>query len=352
MSVFGRVSPASTVMAYSSMPGVKTGNYSTFPGEFVRVDATGGARTITLPATAAVGAVVTVQKVDASANAVIVDGFGAATVNGAATVSITTQNAAVDLVFDGANWASPLAASGGGGAAGDTVTAKTGAYTAAASEFVKADATAAGFTITLPSAPPSGSPVTVKKMDSTTNVVTVVGQGGATIDGDANAIIAGAETTVTFTYDGANWLVKSTANDRYLGSPGGQELAYVEATSDLSLTANADTDVAGFTISFVSGPRPVYVETLFPIIQFTSGPGAYGYGVYKITDAANNQRAWTGYNLDAVGRYAPGGLVHYRVPPNSGSVTYKVRYSMGDPGAVHTVLLTLGGVAFLRAREV
>jgi hypothetical protein len=50
---------------------------------------------------------------------------------------------------------------------------KTAAYTAAVGELVPADAASGGFTVTLPAAPASGSTVWVKKIDTTTNTVTV-----------------------------------------------------------------------------------------------------------------------------------------------------------------------------------
>jgi hypothetical protein len=96
---------------------------------------------------------------------------------------------------------------------GDMVVLKTAAYTAAAGEFVKADATGGAFTVTLPASPAVGASVTVKKADASANAVTVVGSGVTTIDGDTNAQIVSQHTSVTFIYDGTNWTVKSTARD-------------------------------------------------------------------------------------------------------------------------------------------
>ena len=55
------------------------------------VDATAGAVTVTLQPVASSVADVVVVKVDASANAVVIDGNGAETISGAATSSTTTQ---------------------------------------------------------------------------------------------------------------------------------------------------------------------------------------------------------------------------------------------------------------------
>jgi hypothetical protein len=85
--------------------------------------------------------------------------------------------------------------------------AKTANYTAASGEFVLANAAAGGFTVTLPASPATGRSVRVKKTDGTTNVVTVVGQGGTTIDGDANATLIAKGYGGEFVFDGTNWQI-------------------------------------------------------------------------------------------------------------------------------------------------
>ena len=80
-------------------------------GKVIAVDASGGARTVTLPAIATAGAgfSVTIVKSDASANAVSVQRAGADTIGGAAASSITLtgQDQAVELRANPAtgNWA-------------------------------------------------------------------------------------------------------------------------------------------------------------------------------------------------------------------------------------------------------
>jgi len=64
---------------------------------------------------------------------------------------------------------------------------KTAAFIAAAGDFIQADATTAGFTVTLPTNPLVGALVSVKKIDATSNTVTIAPSGVGTIDGDANA---------------------------------------------------------------------------------------------------------------------------------------------------------------------
>lgn len=69
------------------------------------VDATAGAVTVNLPAAAAAkGRIVGVKKIDAGGNAVTLDGSGAETIDGAATLATTTQWASFLIWSDGTAW--------------------------------------------------------------------------------------------------------------------------------------------------------------------------------------------------------------------------------------------------------
>lgn len=71
----------------------------------VRVDATGGPVTITLPvANGNEGRQIAIKKVDASVNAVTVDGHAAETIDGAATFSLPTQYDTVVIYCNGSGW--------------------------------------------------------------------------------------------------------------------------------------------------------------------------------------------------------------------------------------------------------
>lgn len=79
------------------------------PIDVYLVDATGGAVVVELPdpATnddAADGRSVWVMKVDASGNAVTLDPEGAITINGGATLALSSQWSAALVVSDGTNW--------------------------------------------------------------------------------------------------------------------------------------------------------------------------------------------------------------------------------------------------------
>lgn len=69
---------------------------------------------------------------------------------------------------------------------------------------VRANAAAAGFTVTLPSAPGALQLVNVKKIDATANVVTISG-GAINIDGAATKTITAQYVNVQIQFNGATW---------------------------------------------------------------------------------------------------------------------------------------------------
>jgi hypothetical protein len=71
----------------------------------VVVDASGAARTMTLPAAAShAGRIYTIKKTDSSANTVTIDGNASETIDGATTKVLTAQFEVVTIQCDGANW--------------------------------------------------------------------------------------------------------------------------------------------------------------------------------------------------------------------------------------------------------
>lgn len=88
-----------------------------------------------------------------------------------------------------------------------TYRATTTATTAIAEEFLAVDATSGALTITLPTAPATGTRIGIKKVDATANIVTVAPPAGVTIDGDVNATIITQWAGATFVYTGTNWLL-------------------------------------------------------------------------------------------------------------------------------------------------
>lgn len=89
-----------------------------------------------------------------------------------------------------------------------TVAVKSGAYTLTASDdVILANATSAGFTLTLPTAvAPVGRVYSIKKTDATSNVVTVATTSAQTIDGLTTRTIDIQYGSLTVVSDGTNWL--------------------------------------------------------------------------------------------------------------------------------------------------
>ena len=84
----------------------KTAAYTlTAADDLILADATGGAFTLTLPPAATVdGQEFTVKKVDASANAVTLDGDGSEVIDGAATKVLSAQWASARIRANGNSW--------------------------------------------------------------------------------------------------------------------------------------------------------------------------------------------------------------------------------------------------------
>lgn len=193
------------------------------------------------------------------------------------------------------------------------VTLKTGTYTAKPADFVLADATAAPFTVTLPTGPLVNAIVAVKKVDASTNMVTVAPGPGALINGDTAVGLVVLGASATFQFDGTNWQLLSTGQINTAntaagipaGGTAGQVLAKTSATSyDAAwaapatpsglvptggaagqvLTKNTATNydaawaaaaAGGFYIPWTSGRT----FTTFPVAGNFSN-GTWGYGPY------------------------------------------------------------------------
>jgi hypothetical protein len=88
------------------------------------------------------------------------------------------------------------------------VVTKTAAYTASnADEIILGSATSAAFTVTLPTAVGiAGKKMTIKKIDSSGNAVTIDGNGSQTIDGATTIALSAQWAHRTIVSDGTNWL--------------------------------------------------------------------------------------------------------------------------------------------------
>jgi len=83
----------------------------------------------------------------------------------------------------------------------------TGTYTAANDAVIRCDASAGAFTISLPTASGiKGKAYLIKKVDSSTNAVTIDPYGTETIDGAATVTLASQYDSVIVVSDGTNWM--------------------------------------------------------------------------------------------------------------------------------------------------
>ena len=83
----------------------KVNTYTAAAENVILCDASGGAFSVNLPAAASsTNRRYVIKKIDASANAVTVDGDGAATIDGATTQALATQYDKIEVVCDGTAW--------------------------------------------------------------------------------------------------------------------------------------------------------------------------------------------------------------------------------------------------------
>lgn len=148
-----------------------------------------------------------------------------------------------------------------------TSVTKTTTYTAVAGQYVLADATSAAFTVTLPATPSLGIPVAVKKTDSSTNAVTVVASGVATIDGRANVTLPIQYGSVECLFDGTNWQTNSISMVP-AGGATGQVLAKASGTDYATGWATPASGGGGGQVPWSGGrwftkPGPLYGATAF-----------------------------------------------------------------------------------------
>jgi len=118
--------------------------------------------------------------------------------------------------------------------------AKSANYTVLTSDRNKVllvDATAGNITITLPAsaAATSGYEVTIKKIDSSTNTVTIDGDASETIDGSSTYVLRNQYDVAVLIADATNWSIKSKIEPAALGS--GVKAYQSSATSTLSVAS-------------------------------------------------------------------------------------------------------------------
>jgi hypothetical protein len=176
-------------------------------------DATAGSLTITLPnANIHAGRIFFVKKTDSSVNTVTVS-TGGGTIDGSASVIISSQYGDIFVISDGTNYHTVAVSAGGGGGTGGSVlaqTTKTANYNVTDADYaVLGNAPAATpITITLPTAVGRlGRIFTVKKLNSPVADTVTVASAGGTIDGVATRVLRIQYTSLTMQSDGADWWI-------------------------------------------------------------------------------------------------------------------------------------------------
>jgi hypothetical protein len=89
-----------------------------------------------------------------------------------------------------------------------TVATKSSAYTLTTSdEVILANANSGSFSLTLPTAIGNTNLFSIKKIDASSNTVTVATSGGQTIDGGSTAVIRVRYASISVVSDGSNWCI-------------------------------------------------------------------------------------------------------------------------------------------------
>lgn len=88
-----------------------------------------------------------------------------------------------------------------------TITTITSNYTASSGELVDVDASGGAVTVTLPSSPSASDFVHVSKRDSSSNTVTIDGNGN-NINGETSQSIGTQYNAITMYYNGTEWAIQ------------------------------------------------------------------------------------------------------------------------------------------------
>jgi hypothetical protein len=120
---------------------------------------------------------------------------------GAVTIS---NNASIELIYNTSNSRWMAVGSAGGNARVSTVSSNT--VLTVINDIVLASASGGSITVTL-ATPTSGKIFTIKKTDSTSNLVTILPSASETIDGTSAKALTGQYDAIQLVSDGTNWFI-------------------------------------------------------------------------------------------------------------------------------------------------
>lgn len=248
-------------------------------------------------------------------------------------------------------------------------------------DIVLADATLGALTVTLPDAS-SGAQITIKKIDTTTNTVTVVAANGELVNGSASYVMKAAGEIEQWVTDGLKWHTITPSNT-YLASPSqtglysarpaattvaagttyvasdvletyrsdgtswtvvgsGNELAYTKTSTQFdTTTTSAFAAVAGISIAITAGERPVRIAFGAPAVN-CSATSNINLSIYDVTGTPTEicRTTWTPPTTTAYSgmgaeieltNLTPGSAYSYQVYYNVGGTAHLKAPASGQP---------------------
>lgn len=211
----------------------KSSNYSLVVGDRDKFVQVSGSSTITLPAVADAGAGWTIAIVNVGSGTVTVDGDGAETINGFASVYLQAGEAAI-LSCDGSAWVGPIITRWGA----TWVTP----YTVVATDILNLVAIGSGGgTVSLPAAATIGSAFRTWLFNKTSDAsLTVDGDGAETVDGRTTIKLERGQIAMLLC-DGSNWHSFKTPSEQ-------TRVKIADETVNASTTLQDDDHLADFQI--------------------------------------------------------------------------------------------------------
>jgi hypothetical protein len=185
------------------------------------------------------------------------------------------------------------------------IVAKTANYTLTQDDdTVTGDTSGGAFTLTLPTAVNrSGSEYTLKKTDSSANVLTIATTSAQTIDGASNAYLGYQNDSITLVSDGTNWRIASRAVRK-------QQVIGSAQTSNSTTASTSFTSVAnGPTVSIT--PLRTGLFKVYGVIHISNSVAGSGNWVRVIASSGSpsvqfSQEAYCdGPNTNFVASLAP-----------------------------------------------